>query len=124
MIDVEVELSLVEIRVGDHVVLRTWATSVEQIATLHIAAIRRFRQGGGFPATFVGYDDDVNRDPAGHRTVWFHPSMPLVFDYGTDYEPVEIDEARVARALEQMDSTELGVIVANASVPTAFASYR
>ena len=121
MFDVEVELSLVEIRVGDHVVLRTWANSVEQIATLHIAAIRRFRQGGGFPATFVGYDDDVNRDPAGHRTVWLHPSMPVVFDYGTDYEPVEIDEARVARALEQMDSTELGVIVANASIPTAFA---
>jgi hypothetical protein len=111
---------LIEIRVGDYVLLRTWETSVEQIATLHIATVRRFRQGRGFPVTFVGHQDSVERTPAGHMTVWFHPSMAVTFDYGTDYEPVQIDEAQIAHALEQMDASELGVIIAKAHVPVAF----
>jgi hypothetical protein len=113
-------LGLIELRIGDCVVLRTWNTSVDQIATLHIAAIRRFRQGLGFPVTFVGFQDDHDRRPAGHATVWLHPSMPVVFDYGTDYEPVEVDDAQVDRAMKEMDASELGVIIANASVPVAF----
>lgn len=112
-------MSLIEIRLGGQVVVRTTTSSIEEIATLHIAAFRRFRQGRGFPASFVGFDDDVNREPAGHRTVWFHPSIPVVFDYGTSYEPVDVEETRIAHAIEQMDSSELGVIVARASVPTA-----
>lgn len=110
---------MIEIRVGEHVILRTGSGSIEEIATLHIAAVRRFREGRGFPATFVGFEDDVNREPAGHRTVWLHPSMPVVFDYGTSYEPVDIDEARIAAALADMDSSELGVVVARAEVATA-----
>ena len=113
---------MIEIWVGAHLVLRTWATGVEQIATLHVAAIRRFRDGGGFPATFIGYDNGVDRQAAGHRTVWFSPSVPVVFDYGTDYEPTRIDESEVARAMEEMDTSELGVIVVNAHVPSAFAA--
>jgi hypothetical protein len=112
---------LIEISVGGHVVLRTWASSAQQIATLHVATIRRFRRGLGFPATLVGFEDDIDKAPAGYRTVWLHPSIPIVFDYGTDYQPVEIDESRVALLVEQMDSTELGVVIANSAVPTAFA---
>lgn len=112
---------MIEVRVGAHVVLRTWTSNVEQIATLHVAAIRRFRRGRGFPATFVGYDNDLDRQPAGHRTVWFSPSVPVVFDYGTDYEPTtRIEESQVAGAMAEMDSSAFGVIVVNAGVATAF----
>ncbi|OBF41933.1 hypothetical protein A5719_11210 [Mycolicibacterium peregrinum] len=115
---------MIEIRVGADVVLRTWTSNVEQIATLHVAAIRRFRLGLGFPATFVGYDNDLDRRPAGHRTVWFSPSVPVVFDYGTDYQPTGIDEGQVSRATEEMDTSEFGVIVLNACIPTPFSVER
>lgn len=111
---------MIEIRVGADVVLRTWTSNVEQIATLHVAAIRQFRRGRGFPATFVGYDNDLDRQPAGHRTVWFSPSVPVVFDYGTDYQPIGIDESQVSRAMGEMDTGEFGVIVLNACIPGPF----
>lgn len=111
---------MIEIRIGDCVLLRTWETSVEQIAVLHIATIRRFREGRGFPVTFIGFQDSVARTPAGHTTVWFHPSMAVTFDYGSDYEPVQVDEAQIVHALEQMDSSDLGVVLAKAHVPVAF----
>lgn len=99
---------MIEIRAGADLVLRTWTTNIEQIATLQVAAIRRFQRGCGFPATFVGFDNGLDRQPAGHRTVWFPPSVSMVFDYGTDYEPVQIEESRVVRLPAEMDASELG----------------
>jgi hypothetical protein len=113
-------LVLIEIRIGDHVLLRTGDSCIEQIAVLNVATVRRFREGRGFAVTFVGFQNDVDRMPAGHTTVWFHPSMPVTFDYGTGYDPVQVDEVQIARALEEMDASELGVVVARARVPVAF----
>ncbi len=90
------------------------------MAVLNIATVRRFRQGRGFAVTFVGFQDGIDRAPAGHTTVWLHPSMPVIFDYGTGYEPVQVDEGAVAEALEKMDTSELGVVVTRAEVPVAF----
>jgi hypothetical protein len=83
------------------------------------ATIRRFRQRHGFPVTFVGFGLKLDRSPAGHKTVWFDPSMAVTFNYGTDYEPVKVDEDHIARTIDEMDASELGVIIANAQVRVA-----
>ena len=88
-------------------------TDIEQITTLHIATVRRFRQGRGFPVTFVGYQDSVERTPAGHMTVWLHPSIAVTCDYGADYDAVRV-EVQIVHAFKQMDANELGVIIARA----------
>jgi hypothetical protein len=102
---------MIEVRVGEHVVLRTWGDHIEQIARLQLATIRRFRRGQGFPVTFVGFEQTLDRCAAGHKTVWFHPSMAVSFDYGTDHEPIDVDENQITQAIEEMDASELGVIV-------------
>jgi hypothetical protein len=37
--------------------------------------------------------------------------MPLIFDYGTDAEQIDVDEQEVDKNLRAMDTTELGVII-------------
>ncbi|MEA2446294.1 MAG: hypothetical protein QOJ12_3590 [Thermoleophilales bacterium] len=45
--------------------------------------------------------------------------MAVTFNYGTDYEPVKVDEDHIARTIDEMDASELGVIIANAQVRVA-----
>ncbi len=107
---------MIEIRINGAVLLRTWDSIVDDIATLQVAAMRQFRRGCGFPVTFVGFQESIERTPAGHMTVWLHPSMPVIFDYGTAYTPVQIDEEKISAAIEAMETDELGFIVAKADV--------
>jgi len=111
---------VIEIRIGDAVLTRVPDASIGQIVPLQVACIRRFQQGCGFPVTFAGLDLNDAGKPAGHRTVWLHPSMPVVFDYGTDYAAIEVDEAHVDKLMEAMDATELGVIISTKYISLAF----
>ncbi|BBZ82695.1 hypothetical protein MABM_26110 [Mycobacteroides abscessus] len=103
---------MITIRDGEYPLLtfQNDDSSAAEIAHLHVAAIRRFREGKGFPVTFAGHLEDVYGDPAGQMSIWFHPGMTLAFDYGTT-APVLIDEDRVVKTLESMDSSELGVLI-------------
>lgn len=110
-----------QIRIGDTLVLST--TSVGAVVNLQVAILRRFGQGQGCAVTFVGFGENNYGDPAGHETVWFHPSMPVVFDYGTDSVRVEVDDAIVDAHLQAMDDGELGVLISPTKVDYALLTF-
>jgi hypothetical protein len=115
---------LIEIRINGAVLLRTWDSNAEEIATLQIAVMRQFRRGHGFPVTFVGFQQSLDRMPAGHMTVWLHPSMPVIFDYGTACPPARIDEEKIAAATHAMENDELGFLIAKAQAAPAISVSR
>ncbi|TDZ91155.1 hypothetical protein [Mycobacteroides salmoniphilum] len=101
---------MITIRDGASDIIGLPEGAASSVAHLHIAAIRRFQQGKGFPVTFQGYLMDEYDEPTGQLSAWFHPGMTLVIDYGTA-GPVPVQETEVAEILKSMDSSELGVFI-------------
>ncbi|WP_457156508.1 DUF7882 family protein [Mycobacteroides abscessus] len=100
---------MITISDGESLIYRGHPREARELAHLHIAAIRRFQQGNGFPVTFLGLIEGDDGEPAGQTSVWFHPGMNLIVDYG-QAGPVLIDESKVDANLKAMDS-DLGVVL-------------
>jgi hypothetical protein len=70
---------MIQIRNGETLILRTTNESLAQVVHLHIATIRRFQQGYGFPVTFVGYGENVEGNPAGAHQLLVSPNHAVDF---------------------------------------------
>lgn len=78
------------------------------VAYLHFAAIRMFRQGKGFPVTFLGFPGTLASAPSSQTTYWFHPGMTLAIDYGTS-NGVAIYEDVLAADIYAATNSPLGI---------------
>jgi hypothetical protein len=85
----------------------------ESVADIQSVAHRRFSEGKGFFMTMAGNAADTGDAPI--TAHWFHPSIPLVFEYdvlddtGAYRLPLELDQDKIDRCVGFCDEP-LGMI--------------
>lgn len=77
------------------------------LVIIQLTAMVRFREGEGFFVTSAGTDDNGGTRAV---TIWFHPSVPLSFEYDGGDAQIEVDDDLIKNYVE-MSRSDYGIVL-------------